>query len=327
MNYRTFGKTGWSVSEVGFGAWAIGGSWGSVSRSDADAALDAAMDAGVNFIDTADVYGDGESERIVADLIDRVPDRLFVATKLGRRLSPHVAEAYTAGAMEGFIDRSLSNLRVERIDLVQLHCPPTQVFYQPETFAALDQLVAKGKIASYGVSVEKVEEGIKALEYEHLASIQIIFNIFRQRPADLLFRLAKERDVSIIARVPLSSGMLSGKFTKESRFEADDHRSFNRNGEAFDVGETFSGVDFETGLAAVDELRPLKPADASMAQFALKWILSFDAVTVVIPGAKNPEQAAANAAASGRANLDWKTLSGVRRIYEERIKGLVHQRW
>ena len=327
MNYRTFGKTGWQVSEIGFGAWAIGGNWGEVSRRDADAALDAALDAGVNFIDTADVYGDGASERIIADLIERSSGRLYVATKLGRRLSPHEPDGYNLENMEAFLDRSLANLGVERIDLVQLHCPPQQVFYQPETFDALDRLVEKGKLAHWGVSVEKVEEAIKAIEYEHLASIQIIFNMFRQRPSELLFRLAKEKNVAIIVRVPLASGLLTGKLTADSTFADSDHRTFNRHGEAFDVGETFAGVDFETGLAAVNELRSLKPADSTMAQFALRWILEFDAVSVVIPGAKNPEQARANALASELAPIDWKTLGGIKRVYEERVKGEVHQRW
>jgi aryl-alcohol dehydrogenase-like predicted oxidoreductase len=327
MNYRVFGKTGWKVSEIGFGAWAIGGSWGSVPRADADAALDAAIDSGVNFVDTADVYGDGTSERIIADLLKRRDERIYVATKLGRRLNPHAPEGYNLDQMEAFIDRSLTNLGVDQLDLVQLHCPPTQVFYQPETFEALEHLVEKGKIAHYGVSVEKVEEAVKAAEYEHLASVQIIFNMFRQRPADDFFRIAKEREIAVIVRVPLASGLLTGKFTASSEFAKDDHRNFNRHGEAFDRGETFAGVDYETGLAVVDELRELKPAEATMAQFALRWILGFDAVSVIIPGAKNPDQARANAAASDLAPLDWKTLDGVRRLYNERVKDQVHHRW
>lgn len=327
MNYRAFGNTGWKVSEIGFGAWAIGGSWGKVPRADADAALDAAAAAGVNFIDTADVYGNGTSERIVADFLERSSGRTYVATKLGRRLSPHIAEGYGLQQMESFVDRSRENLRLETLDLVQLHCPPTQVYYQPETFDALETLVRKGKIAHYGVSVEKVEEAEKALEYEHLTSVQIIFNMFRQRPSERFFRLAKERNVAIVARVPLASGLLTGKMSRESTFASDDHRQFNRHGEAFDRGETFAGVDYEVGLAAVEALARLKPADSTMAQFALRWILEFDAVTVIIPGAKNAEQAAANAAASSLAPIDWKTLGSVKSIYEEHIKAQVHQRW
>ncbi|MFW6293657.1 MAG: aldo/keto reductase [Spirochaetota bacterium] len=327
MNYRRFGKTEWKVSEIGFGAWAIGGAWGNVDESDATAALHAAIDAGVNFIDTADVYGDGRSEKIISRVLAERSERVYVATKAGRRLQPHVAEGYTGENIAGFVDRSLANLNVETIDLLQLHCPPTEVYYRPELFGALDDLVAAGKLRHYGVSVEKVEEAIKAAEYENVASVQIIFNMFRQRPADLFFKLAKERDIAILTRVPLASGLLTGKMSASSTFASDDHRNFNREGQAFDRGETFAGVNFETGLAAVEELKKLKPAEASMAQFALRWILEFDAVSVAIPGAKNPEQAKANAAASDLAPLDWKTLDAIKKLYDERVRPEVHHRW
>ncbi len=315
------------MSEIGFGAWAIGGSWGTVSEEDAVAALHAAIDDGVNFIDTADVYGDGRSERIIGRVVKERPEEIHVATKLGRRLSPHVAEGYTPEAMEGFIDRSLGNLNVDTLDLVQLHCPPTQVYYQPEVFDALERFVAKGKVRHYGVSVEKVEEAIKATEYPGVKSVQIVFNMFRRRPAELFFQLATEREVAILTRVPLASGLLTGKMTRDSRFPKDDHRSFNIDGSAFDRGETFAGVDFETGLEAVERLRELVPEGVSMAQFALRWVLSFPAVSAAIPGAKNPEQAHGNAEASGLPALSKDTMDRIGRIYDEHIRPQVHQRW
>lgn len=327
MQYRSLGSTGWSVSEIGFGAWAIGGSWGSVSEEDAHAALSSAADHGVNFIDTADVYGDGRSERLIGEFLTTRNERIYVATKVGRRLSPHKASGYTAENLRRFVDRSLENLGRSPIDLLQLHCPPTQVYYQPETFRALEELVAEGLISAWGVSVEKVEEGIKALEYPGLSSVQIVFNMFRQRPSELFFRLARQRNVAILARVPLASGLLTGKYSLDSSFSEDDHRSFNRNGEAFDRGETFAGVPYETGLHAVDRLRKLCPESMSLTQFALRWILQFDAVTAAIPGAKNAEQAISNAETSGMATLDWETLDGVRALYQESIAAEVHQRW
>ncbi len=328
MNYRTFGRTGWQVSEVGFGAWAIGSAWGQVSEEDALAALRAAIEQGVNFVDTADVYGDGRSERLISQTLKEFKDRrIYVATKAGRRLDPHVAEGYNEQNLRAFVERSLRDLDVETLDLVQLHCPPTAVYYMPEAFAALDGLVKDGLIRYYGVSVEKVEEALKATEYPNVTSVQIIFNIFRERPAELFFPLAKQRNVAILARVPLASGLLSGRMTRETYFPADDHRNYNRHGEAFDVGETFAGVNFETGLAAVDRLRPLVPARASMAQFALRWILMFDAVSVVIPGAKNPAQAQSNAAASSLPPLSEEAMAETKRIYDEMIRDQVHQRW
>ena len=327
MNYRSFGRTGWQVSEIGFGAWAIGAEWGPVSAEDALNALHTAIDNGVNFIDTADVYGDGRSERLVSQVLKERSERVYVATKAGRRLNPHVPEGFTRENLTAFIERSLKNLDIEALDLVQLHCPPYQVYYMPEVFGILDDLVQAGKLRYYGVSVEKVEEAIKALEYPNLQSVQIIFNIFRQRPAELFFELAKERQVGILARVPLASGLLTGKMSSQTSFPSNDHRNFNRDGEAFDIGETFSGVDYETGLQAVDELRPLVPEGVTMAQFALRWILMFEAVSLAIPGAKNPQQAADNALAANIPTLDEITMARTREIYNQFIREQVHQRW
>ena len=328
MRARTFGRTGRQVSEIGFGAWAIGASWGHVDESDAIGALNAALDEGVSFIDTADVYGDGRSEKLIARVLrERGGERPFVATKAGRRLQPHVAAGYTAEALEGFIDRSRDYLEMETLDLLQLHCPPTGVYYDPEVFAALDAFKAEGKIADYGVSVERVEEALKAMEYPGVVSIQIIFNLFRQRPIERLFQRALETRTALIARVPLASGLLTGKMKAETTFGAEDHRQFNRHGEFFDVGETFSGVPYEAGLAAVERIRPLVGGDTTMAKFALKWILTFDAVTVAIPGAKNAEQARANAEAATLAPLSEETMAALKAIYDEDIRPFVHQRW
>jgi aryl-alcohol dehydrogenase-like predicted oxidoreductase len=328
MKHHAFGRLPFTVTDVGFGAWQIGGSWGDVSEADGRAALNTALDAGMTFIDTADVYGDGRSEKIIADVLKaRGGERPMVATKAGRRLNPHVAEGYTKANLEGFIDRSLKNLQVDSLDLVQLHCPPTEVLYRSEVFAALDDLQKAGKIKGYGVSVEKVEEALKAIEYPGVVSIQIIYNIFRQRPDHLFFGEARRKNVAIIARVPLASGLLSGKITRDTKFASDDHRNFNRNGEAFDVGETFAGVPFEVGLQAVEEVRKLVPAGAGMAAFALRWILMAEAVTVVIPGARNAEQARANAAAADLAPLSADVMAATREIYGRLIAPHVHQRW
>ena len=327
MNYRELGRTGWRVSEVSFGAWAIGSAWGETDDRESLAALHRAVELGVNFFDTADVYGDGRSERLLARLKRERKEEVRIATKAGRRLDPHVAAGYTAENLAGFVERSLRNLDTEALDLVQLHCPPTEVYYMPELFGALDELVRRGKIRHYGVSVEKVEEALKAVEYTGVETVQIIFNIFRQRPAELFFSEAKRRKVGILARLPLSSGMLTGKLTAESRFAPDDHRAFNRRGEAFDRGETFSGVDYETGLRTVEELRALVPSGMTMAQFALRWILMFDAVTCAIPGAKRPAQVEDNVRASGLPPLSDETMRAVRGLYEERIRPLVHHYW
>jgi len=328
MKQHRFGKLPFVVGDVGFGAWQIGGSWGDVSEADGRAALNAALDAGMTFIDTADVYGDGRSEKIIADVLKaRGGTRPMVATKAGRRLNPHTADGYNKANLEAFIDRSLKNLATDSLDLVQLHCPPVEALYRPELFAALDDIQKSGKIKSYGVSVEKVEEALKAIEFPGVVSIQIIYNLFRQRPADLFFKEAKRKNVAILARVPLASGLLTGKIKRDTKFASDDHRNFNRHGEAFDVGETFAGVPLETGLQAVEELKKLVPAGAGLAGFALRWILMNDAVTVVIPGARNAQQAKANAAASDLAPLSAETMAAAREIYDRLIAPLVHQRW
>jgi len=328
MKQTQFGRSAFTVGDVGFGAWQIGSAWGTVSESDARAALNAALDAGMTFIDTADVYGDGRSEKLIAEVLKaRGGTRPMVATKAGRRLNPHTAEGYNRANLEAFIDRSLKNLATDSLDLVQLHCPPTEALYRPELFAALDDIKKAGKIKSYGVSVEKVEEALKAIEFPGVVSIQIIYNLFRQRPAELFFKEAKRRNVAVIVRVPLASGLLTGKITRETEFASDDHRSFNRRGEAFDVGETFSGVPLEIGFQAVEELGKLVPQRASLAGFALRWILMNDAVTVVIPGARNAEQARANAAASDLAPLSGETMAAAREIYDRLVAPHVHQRW
>ncbi|MDQ0563893.1 aryl-alcohol dehydrogenase-like predicted oxidoreductase [Rhizobium mesoamericanum] len=328
MKQHSFGRLPHTVTNIGFGAWQIGGAWGDVSEADGRDALNAALDAGMTFIDTADVYGDGRSEKIIADVLaSRGGERPMVATKAGRRLNPHVADGYTKTNLEGFIDRSLKNLRVDSLDLVQLHCPPTEVLYRPEVFDGLNELQKVGKIRGYGVSVQKVEEALKAIEYPGVVSVQIIYNIFRQRPDHLFFQEARRKNIAVIARVPLASGLLSGKITRETKFASDDHRNFNRQGEAFDVGETFAGVPFDIGLQAVEEVRKLVPSGATMAAFALRWILMSDAVTVAIPGARNAEQARANAAAASLAPLSREVMEATREIYERLVAPYVHQRW
>ena len=327
MQYRELGRTGWQVSEISFGAWAIGGSWGDVDDRDSLAALNRAIDLGVNFIDTADVYGDGRSEKLVGQLRKQRKENIYVATKAGRRLDPHTAGGYNRQNLTAFVERSLVNLQTDTIDLLQLHCPPHEVYYMPETFDVLDDLVQAGKLRYYGVSVEKVEEALKAIEYPNVQSVQIIFNIFRQRPAELFFGEALRRKVGILARVPLASGMLTGKMTQASTFSPDDHRAFNRHGEAFDRGETFSGVDYGTGLKAVDELRALVPAGMSLPQFALRWILMFEAVTCAIPGAKRPAQAEENIQAANFPPLSTTTMKATREVYNRHIRELVHQVW
>lgn len=328
MQSRPFGRTGRQVSEIGFGAWAIGADWGHVEADEAEGALNAALDAGMTFIDTADVYGDGRSEQLIAKVLkERGGTKPFVATKAGRRLPAQTVAGYTADNLSAWTDRSLRNLGVETLDLVQLHCPPTDLYYHPEVFERLDRLVEAGKIRNYGVSVERVEEALKAIDYPGVTSVQIIFNIFRQRPIELFFAEAKRRQVAVIARVPLASGLLSGKFKADTRFDASDHRQYNRNGEAFDVGETFSGVDYHTGLAAVEQVRPLVGGDATMAQLALRWILMFDAVTVAIPGAKSVAQARGNAAAADLPRLDEATMGKLKNIYDTAIAPAVHHRW
>jgi len=327
VKYRQLGRTPWKVSEISFGAWAIGGAWGTVDDSQSLDALRAAIDCGVNFIDTADVYGMGRSEQLIARLKRERKEEIVIATKAGRRLPSQTAAGYSQKNLAMFIEDSLRNLSTDCLDLLQLHCPPTDAYYQPELFDLMDRFVAAGKIRYYGVSVERVEEALKAVEYPNVQTVQIIFNCFRQRPADLFLEEAKRKQVGILARVPLASGLLTGKLKRNSQFEADDHRNFNRHGEQFDVGETFSGVDYDAGLEAVEEIRKLLPARVSMAQFALRWILMFDAVACAIPGAKTPAQARDNCAASDLPEISADVMRGVRRIYDERIRRSVHQRW
>lgn len=327
MKRRTLGKTGFQVSEVSLGAWQIGGAWGDVPDSDALRLLHEAIDSGVNFFDTADVYGDGRSEKLIAQAVRERKETIIVATKAGRRLQPHTADGYNAKNLTAFIERSLKNLGRDALDLVQLHCPPTEVYYRPEVFGTLDDLKRAGKILHYGVSVEKVEEALKAIEYDGVETVQIIFNMFRQRPRDLFFREAVRKNVGIIVRLPLSSGMLSGKMSRQTQFAANDHRRFNRNGEQFDKGETFSGVDFDVALQAVEEIRELVPESTSMAAFALRWILDHESISCVIPGARNSEQVRANAAASDMPPLSDAVHRKIQEIYEAKVKPLVHQRW
>jgi aryl-alcohol dehydrogenase-like predicted oxidoreductase len=326
MEYRELGKTGWKVSACSFGAWAIGADWGMVDDKESEAALNRAIERGVNFFDTADVYGDGRSERLIAKLRKRNPE-IHVATKAGRRLNPHNVQGYNRTNLTAFVDRSLKNLETEALDLLQLHCPPYQVYYMPEVFGVLDDLVKAGKLRFYGVSVEKVEEALKAIEYPGVQSVQIIFNMFRQRPAELFFEQAKKHRIGILARVPLASGMLTGRLKPDTHFANNDHRQYNRHGESFDRGETFSGVDYQVGLQAVEELKAICPPGMSMTQFALRWILMFDAVSCAIPGAKNLTQVDENFVVSDFAPLSDQTMARVKAIYEQHIRKLVHHYW
>jgi aryl-alcohol dehydrogenase-like predicted oxidoreductase len=327
MHYRELGRTGWKVSEISFGAWAIGGAWGDVDDRESLAALHAALDGGVNFFDTADVYGDGRSERLMAKLRKERKEPFYIATKAGRRLPKQSPEGYSRENLTAWIERSLRNLDTDTIDLLQLHCPHPEVYYRPEVFGFLDDLVKAGKLRHYGVSVEKVEEALKAIEFSGVQSVQIIFNMFRQRPADLFFAEAQKRKVGILARVPLASGLLTGRITRASKFAKDDHRNFNRHGAAFDRGETFAGVDFATGLRAVEELKSSVPTGATLAQLALRWILEFPAVTCAIPGAKRPAQVADNIAASALPPLSKAAMKKIGAVYETQIKPLVHHYW
>jgi aryl-alcohol dehydrogenase-like predicted oxidoreductase len=327
MEYRVLGRTGYHISAISFGAWAIGGSWGTVDDQESYAALNRAVDLGVNFFDTADVYGDGRSEQLLARLRRERSEEIIVATKAGRRLNPHAAEGYTQDNLARFVERSLRNLQTEAIDLLQLHCPPTQVFYMPAVFDALDELVRQGKVRFYGVSVERVEEALKAIEYPNVQSVQIIFNLFRQRPSELFFREAQRKQVGILARVPLSSGMLTGKITRATTFAADDHRRFNRRGEAFDKGETFSGIDFEAQLEAVEALRALVPPPLTLTQFALRWILMHEAVTAAIPGAKWVDQVEENVSAADLEPLARTVMEQAEALYTRLIRPHVHHYW
>ena len=327
MKYRELGRTGWKVSEVSFGAWAIGGTWGNVDDEESLAALHRAVDRGVNFIDTADVYGGGRSERLIARLWKERSERIYVATKAGRRLNPHTAAGYNAENLTRFVEDSLRRLETDCLDLLQLHCPLNSIYYNPDVFEALDKLTRDGKIQHYGLSVKPPEEGLKAMDYPNVQTIQIIFNLFRQRPAELFLKEARLRRVGVLARVPLASGLLSGRMSRETTFAGNDHRNSTRAGAAFDRGETFSGVDYETGLAAVEELRALLPPNVTMPQFALRWILMFEGVTCAIPGGKRPAQVEENAAASDLPPLTEVQMSKAREIYDRLIKQQVHYRW
>jgi aryl-alcohol dehydrogenase-like predicted oxidoreductase len=328
MEYRALGRTGWKISSIGFGAWGIGGSdWGNTDDRTSLEALNKAIDLGVNFIDTADVYGDGHSEQLIAQVRKSRSEELIIATKAGRRLNPHVAAGYNRQNLTSFVERSLRNLELEALDLLQLHSPPSEVYDMPEVFGILDDLVQQGKIRFYGVSVERVEEALKSITYPNVQSVQIIFNMFRLKPAEQFFPAAREHQVGILARVPLASGLLTGKFRPNTQFAANDHRNFNRHGEAFDAGETFSGVDYDTGLRAVEELRKLVPPGATMAEFALRWILMFPDVTTAIAGAKNPQQATDNVGAASLPPLSEETMQKVREVYDTYIRPQVQQRW
>lgn len=328
MQYRRLGKTNIKISAISLGTWQVGGKWGDdFNDTNADSILNKAIDAGINFIDTADVYSNGKSEKAVGRLVRSRKEKIYVATKCGRQLQPHTAEAYQVSVLRKFVEDSLINMGLETLDLIQLHCPPTLVYYRPEIFQLFEQLKQEGKIQHLGVSVEKVEEALKAIEYDNVTTVQIIFNMFRQRPAELFFSEAKKKDIGIIVRVPLASGLLTGKFSSATQFKAGDHRAFNRSGEAFDKGETFSGIDYETGLAAVDALKQFFPGDENLAPIALKWILQFDAVSCIIPGASNPQQVDSNLAALGLQDLSAEQIKAVQEVYEKYIKNSVHYLW
>lgn len=328
MHYKTLGRTDMSVSTVSFGAWAIGGAWGEVDDQDSLKALHAAIDAGVNFIDTADVYGDGRSERLIARLRrERPRDRIWVATKAGRRLPAQTPDGYTRENLTAWVDRSLTNLETDALDLLQLHCPHRGVYDRPEVFGILDDLVTAGKVRHYGVSVETVDEALTAITYPNVKTVQIIFNMFRLKPAERLFSATRAAKVGVLARVPLASGLLTGKFTRQSTFATDDHREFNREGQRFDRGETFSGVPFDAALDAVEDIRALTPSGATLGQFALRWILMFDAVTCAIPGAKTAAQVRTNAAAAELPPLSPAIMGAVADVYDRRVRALVHAHW
>lgn len=328
MQYRMLGKTGLQVSEVSLGTWQVGGGWGAdFDDSTAERIINTAIDHGINFLDTADVYGDRRSEAAVARVIKARRETVYIATKCGRRLKPHTSESYTPQAMIGFVEDSLRNTGRDSLDLIQLHCPPTEVYYRPEIFETFERLKEQGKIRNMGVSVEKVEEGLKAIQYPNVTTVQIIFNMFRLRPSELFFAEAKKRDVGIIVRVPLASGLLSGKFSSRTTFSEGDHRTFNREGKAFDKGETFSGVPYDVGIEAVERLKKVFPGDESLALYALRWILMFPSISCIIPGASRPDQAEQNARASDLPELGEDQMTATRKRYDELIRPYVHQLW
>lgn len=329
MNYRQLGKTNLKVSEISLGTWQVGGKWGSgFDPNNAEEILHAAIDSGINFIDTADVYENRQSEAAVGKVIRERSEEIYIATKCGRFINPHVNAAYTPQVLRDFVEQSLKNTGLERLDLVQLHCPPTEVYYRPEIFAEFDKLKAEGKVAHLGVSVEKVEEALKAIEYPNVCTVQIIFNMFRHRPAELFFQEAKKKNVGIITRVPLASGLLTGKMNAATTFTSDDHRNFNRDGEAFDKGETFSGIDYNFGLQAVDALKTIFEEDeADLVNLALKWVLMFEEVSCVIPGVSRLEQLHSNLKTLQLSDLTDQKMQEVAKVYDNFIKTEVHQRW
>ena len=328
MNYRKLGKTNFNISEISLGTWQVGGKWGSAfDNKTADELLNTAIDNGVNFIDTADVYENGLSETAVGRVVRSRSERIYVATKCGRQINPHVNEGYQPKVLQKFVEDSLKRMNLETLDLIQLHCPPTEVYYRPEIFEMFDRLKDQGKILNLGVSVEKVEEALKAIEYSNVTTVQIIFNLFRQRPSQLFFSEARKKDIGIIARVPLASGLLTGKFDAKTTFEADDHRNFNRNGEAFDKGETFSGIDYDLGLKAVQELKALFPEAENLAPYALQWILGFEDISCIIPGASKTSHVLSNLSVYDQPKLTPEKISAMNAIYKEYIKPSVHQLW
>lgn len=328
MNFRRFGKTNQNISEIGLGTWQVGGKWGSAfDHKLAENILNTAADNGINFIDTADVYSDGESEKAIGNFLKTRSEIFFVATKCGRQINPHTNEGYTPAVLRKYVEDSLKRLQLETLDLVQLHCPPTQVFYRPEIFGLFEDLKVEGKVQNLGISVEKVEEALKGIEFDNVVSVQIIFNMFRQRPSELFFEQAKKKDVGVIVRVPLASGLLTGKYTKDTSFEAGDHRFFNRNGEMFDKGETFSGIDYNTGLEVVAELKELFSGQLNLAEIALRWILMFENVSTVIPGASRPEQVVENLNCLQQPALSDLQMSKVKEIYLKYFKKTIHQWW
>ena len=328
MKYRILGKTGLKVSELSLGTWQVGGKWGSgFSDENAETILNEAIDQGINFIDTADVYENGKSERAVGKVIQSRKEQIYIATKCGRFINPHVSEGYQPKVLREYVEQSLKNTGLDRIDLIQLHCPPTAVYYRQEIFEEFEKLKEEGKVAYLGVSVEKVEEALKAIEYENVCTVQIIFNMVRHRPMELFFKEAKRRNIGIIARVPLASGLLSGKFDSDTQFEQEDHRHFNRKGEAFDQGETFSGIDYNLGLEVADRLKSVFPKEIALANIALKWVLMFEEVSCVIPGVSKVAQLNANLETLNIRNLSDEEMKAVEGIYNELIRPAVHHRW
>jgi len=328
MNYRKLGKTNFNISEISLGTWQVGGKWGSAfDNKTADELLNTAIDNGVNFIDTADVYENGLSETAVGRVVRSRSERIYVATKCGRQINPHVNEGYQPKVLQKFVEDSLKRMGLETLDLIQLHCPPTEVYYRPEIFELFDRLKDQGKILNLGVSVEKVEEALKAIEYANVTTVQIIFNLFRQRPSQLFFAEARKKDIGIIARVPLASGLLTGKFDSKTTFEAEDHRNFNRNGDAFDKGETFSGIDYDLGLKAVEKLKSLFPEAENLAPYALQWILSFQDISCIIPGASKTSHVLSNLSVYDLPKLTPEKIAAMNKIYDQYIKPSVHHLW